>query len=432
MTHFTDPAGRTTEYRYADGLSQISERIEADGRVMRYHYDSERNLIGLSNAKGERYQLRYDRDENLVEEIGFDGRNQHYRYDAAGRLDAHAQRGDVNLGQSDWLLTQFQRDPLGRLLKKTGWDGLVSEYGYDALGRLHHASNPHSQLHLHYNVFGQVSEEKQGDSVIAHAYDALGRRSTTTTPGGQRIDYDYDERGYLQHIQLDGQILSRHRFNELGLESHRQQGELVSQYDYDPMGRLIQHQAKRQDKPSVLGRRYDYDPTGKLNAVDDFRLGSTRYVYDPAGNLMEERRGKGGHIISRYGYDSDNRLIRAETPNGTSHYRYDALGRRIAKQTPLGETRFIYDGATLLQETTGEQSRTYLFEPGSFRPLARIDQTATQTGQAASNSNQIYYHLDHLGTPREMTDATGRSSGPPATAPMATWPWPMFRKSTAR
>ncbi|MBD9359187.1 RHS repeat protein [Methylomonas sp. EbB] len=57
-----------------------------------------------------------------------------------------------------------------------------------------------------------------------------------------------------------------------------------------------------------------------------------------AGNLTEEKRGKAGHIVTRYQYDSDNRLVRAETPNGTTQYRYDALGRRIVKHTAQGET----------------------------------------------------------------------------------------------
>nr|WP_231886628.1 hypothetical protein [Methylomonas methanica] len=49
-------------------------------------------------------------------------------------------------------------------------------------------------------------------------------------------------------------------------------------------------------------------------------------------------------MVTRYQYDGDNRLIRAETPQGTSAYRYDALSRRIAKHTAQGETRFQYDG----------------------------------------------------------------------------------------
>ncbi len=448
LTRYTDAAGRTTEYRYGDGLAQITERRDPAGQVLRYHYDSERNLIGLTNAQGERYQLNYDQDENLIEEIGFDGRVQRYHYDAAGNLDLYAQRGD-----QDWQVSRFERDPLGRLLKKTGWDNAVSEFRYDPLGRLTRAHNSHAQLQFQYNPLGQVISESQDGAAVAHDYDALGRRIATVTPTGQHLDYAYNAQGRLQTVRLDGEILSRHQFDEQGLETARQQGDLVSRYAYDPMGRLTQHQAGLRGKAALLGRRYGYDATGKLNAVDDLRQGASRYLYDPAdrllqvegltperfvhdpagnligmnedgggrvegdrlvllgdrhfsydaaGNLTEERRGKAGRLVSRYAYDSDNRLIRAETPDGVSQYRYDPLGRRIAKVTPDGETRFVYDGAKLLQETRAEQCRTYLFEPGGFRPLACID----QVGGAASQV--YYYHLDHLGTPRELTDAAGK------------------------
>lgn len=449
LTHYTDAGKRTTEYRYTDGLSQVTERINATGHVLRYHYDSERNLIGLTNAKGEQYRLNYDKDENLIEEIGFDGRVQRYHYDTAGFLDQYAQQGEHN-----WQLSRFERDPLGRLLKKTAADGAISEFGYDALGRLHYAQNNHSLLLFRYNSLGQVIQEIQNNTTIAHEYDAIGRRTATIIPAGQRIEYRYNAQGTLQAVALDGEIVSRHQFDELGLETARQQGALVSQYDYDPMGRLTRQQAKHANNTTILGRQYAYDITGKLDMINDIRQGQSRYIYDPsdrllqvdginpetfvhdpadnliginhevgglvkgdrllmmgdrhyaydaAGNLIEEKRGKAGQIVTRYQYDGDNHLVRAETPQGVAHYRYDALGRRIAKHTAQGETRFQYDGPRLLAETDSQRSRTYLFEPGSFRPLARVDQAGADGERAV-----YYYHLDHLGTPKEMTDAQGR------------------------
>ena len=110
VTQHTAADGNTTQYRYADGLSQITERTDPAGHTLRYRYDSERNLVALVNAKGEEYRLGYDKDENLVEETGFDGRVQRYHYGADGQLDAYAQSsGD------GWQLTRFGRDPLGRL-----------------------------------------------------------------------------------------------------------------------------------------------------------------------------------------------------------------------------------------------------------------------------------------------------------------------------
>ena len=59
-------------------------------------------------------------------------------------------------------------------------------------------------------------------------------------------------------------------------------------------------------------------------------------------------------------------------------------------------------GRSESSEASTPVTTLHLFEPDSFRPLARIDRNAQ--GQAAV----YHYHLDHLGTPREMTDAQGR------------------------
>ena len=57
--------------------------IDPAGQVLHYHYDGERNLIGLTNEKHEHYRLKHDLNERLVEEIGFDGRVQRYAYVSA-------------------------------------------------------------------------------------------------------------------------------------------------------------------------------------------------------------------------------------------------------------------------------------------------------------------------------------------------------------
>ena len=60
--------------------------------------------------------------------------------------------------------------------------------------------------------------------------------------------------------------------------------------------------------------------------------------------------------------------------------------------------------------STGPQRRTYLFEPRSFRPLAMVvDGPGLAGGVGGAPARRAcHYHLDHLGTPRELTDAYGR------------------------
>ena len=55
----------------------------------------------------------------------------------------------------------------------------------------------------------------------------------------------------------------------------------------------------------------------------------------------------------------------------------------------------------MLREERPGQSSLYIYEPGSYAPLARVD-------QAEGEEQKLYYfHTDQIGTPLEMTDAGG-------------------------
>jgi len=145
----------------------------------------------------------------------------------------------------------------------------------------------------------------------------------------------------------------------------------------------------------------------KDNRIKQWR--DQEYRYDPWGNLVEKRS---GHTKLQYfTYDCENRLVRAETVvNGKlesrGEYRYDSLGRRVAKRAEInGEVehkRFLWQGLRMLREETPGQSILYLYEPGSYAPLARVD-------QAEGEEQKLYYfHTDQIGTPLELTDRDGR------------------------
>ncbi len=111
-------------------------------------------------------------------------------------------------------------------------------------------------------------------------------------------------------------------------------------------------------------------------------------------------------------YDSENRLVKTETMansqvESTSSYQYDSLGRRVGEQWEIkGQTDhrlFLWQGLRLLREESPEQSSLYLYEPGSYAPLARVDEKEGEV------ENKVYYfHTDQIGTPLEMTDAEGQ------------------------
>ena len=243
--------------------------------------------------------------------------------------------------------------------------------------------------------------------------------------------------------------------NTAGREQQRQQGLLLSQYQYDEQGRLKAHSVSQRDK-HLFQRRYNYDANGNLAGINDSRKGNRSYHYDPLdrlisvrgampesfahdpagnllgqndlpaanlanvkgnrllmqgdrhydydayGNLIRESRGTGQKLVTEYRYDCQHRLIGVSLPGGsTASYKYDAFGRRIEKTVDGHTTEFLWQGERLIAESAENRYRSYIYELGSFRPLAMLD------GEGPLKAAPFYYQLDHLGTPQELTDYSG-------------------------
>jgi RHS repeat-associated protein len=123
------------------------------------------------------------------------------------------------------------------------------------------------------------------------------------------------------------------------------------------------------------------------------------YEYDAQGNTVVKRPRvstvANEEGVLTFAYDAENRMTTAVRTFPTSRivarYSYDAFGRRIAKrvdeqrwaegETPpsvgqahAGElTLFVWDGDVMVQEVHADRTVTYVYEPDSFVPLARVE-----------------------------------------------------------
>lgn len=456
VTRFVDEQGRETRYEYDRNLHLLSRRINPDGSELKYRYDHHRFLLTqIENERGESYRIDYYPNGLVREETAFDGRRTGYSYDLNGHL---LEKTEYGTGDDALQVTQYERDIVGQLTKKVLPDGREVQYRYNRDGQLVAVDDGQWPLAFQYDEQGLLRTEHQGWASLHYHYDAFDRLNGMTLPDGQRVDYQRDTSGLLAGIDLNRSALTRHRMAATGEELERRQGDLLSAYVYDDEGRLTQHRLHQQRIKDIFYQRdYQYDTTGNLKFVNDSRKGLREYVYDPrdrlvgvrgdvyeqlihdpAGNLLEqaqnssptfnasiqgnrltlhgdchyeyddfgnlvaERRGKDQKLVTTYRYDCEHRLVEVTRPDGRNfRYAYDAFGRRIAKEDDHQRTEFIWQGDRLIAEESGDDYRTYLYEPDSFRPLALAD------GYGAENSRVYYYHLDHLGTPQEMTDATG-------------------------
>ncbi len=453
-----DARGGVLEYRY-DDAQRIAELINENGDAHRFVYDARNRLVEETAFDAQLTRYRYDDNGALVgkEEYGSAERSEysridtHYSRDSAGQLVEKIVSRANGAASAEQIRVRYGYDALGRLTQALNSAAEVT-LEYDALGQL----------------VGERTKTREHSSALHHAYDELGNRVQTTLPDGRVLNNLFYGSGHLHQINIDGEVITDIERDQLHRATSRTQGALTTALEYDPVGRLLAQVAAYmevgQGAEAVIARRYQYDDAGNLLSIDDQRNGlktysydvigrimtavqpnlAERFAFDPAHNLLDTTVSAAGRVEGnrvkvfedkRYDYDAHgnlteklsgkhtrlrlewnaaHQLVKSKTTRNaqeaqptvqTVKYAYDPFGRRIAKKDAFGTTRFVWDGNRLLCEARGEWARTYVYEPGSFVPLAQLD---TLTGQDAATECKVQYiHTDHLGTPNEVTDQNG-------------------------
>jgi len=425
--------------------------VRVDNLTRRFSYNVGGHLTRLDeigygeNAERPERHTLFERDAigRLVAKINRDA-SQTFAYDDGDRL-LSIERQPTGIGKQLGITEEkleYTYDLLGRLTKEVTPDGTLG-YEYDPLGNLTTLSLPDGRKvnHLYYgsghlhqlNLDGQVISDMerddlhrevyrtQGKLTSCFGYDAMGRKAWQFAS-----NLPADKLSQVHNTGINTSLLVEHAYNPI----HRR-------YQYDPAGELVRTldrlrgeikyeyeangQLRSRDTGSLVGsEEFRYDAAAnrldfnarQFDKVKDNRIKQWRdqeYRYDPWGNLIEKRSGHSK--LQNFSYDCENRLVRAETlVNGKlesrGEYRYDSLGRRVAKQAEINgeveQKRFLWQGLRMLREETPGQSILYLYEPGSYVPLARVD-------QAEGEEQKVYYfHTDQIGTPLELTDSNGK------------------------
>ncbi|EOD78298.1 Rhs family protein [Grimontia indica] len=458
-TRVIDENGLETLYDYHPNTDLVSQVIQPDGSTLRYQYENAKNFVtAIINERNETYRIDYYSNGLVRSETTFDGRRFAYEYDLNGKLLKKTETGT----QGTELETVFERDAMGRLTKKTLPDGQEVAYSYDAYGQLIDVDDGETPLAWQYDLLGRLTEEHQSWASNFFEYDSVGHLSHWQLPDANKLSFERSAGGVLGRILLNDEQLTRHHYQN-GLETARKQGDILSRFQHDEQGRLTAH-TQHQNGRQTQSRQYLYGADGNLSEMADSRFGTVYYDYDPlsrlkktrgvveesfahdpAGNLLDqvigakagtkpfdvegnqlkfhgdshyeydefgrlivEKRGKEQSLVTQYEYDCQHRLTKATLPDGSfATYKYDAFGRRIEKcvTNKLGNvktTEFIWQGDTLIAETSKDHYQTYIYEPGTFKPLAMLSGEGT-------DCKAYHYHLDQIGTPTDITDNQGRA-----------------------
>ena len=234
--------------------------------------------------------------------------------------------------------------------------------------------------------------------------------------------------GVSDHINRDGSGIARpKRMKTTGVAGNQNWDSLVYGYDgsgsiksiggdsfaYDSVGRLVEAQV------SGHTRTYAYDTFGNLGSISTLWADQTFETYlvatDPATNrLTAANYDHSGSVISLAGktleFDSLRRLASSSDSGEDRDYAYNAAGDRVwSIVEDLGGT---LTESTTLRDVSGRVLRRFSVDRvgGSETWLWDADYIYRGSSLLASDlpAGEVrHFHLDHLGTPRLVTDGAG-------------------------
>ncbi len=432
LTHYEDESGARTRFEYF-GQGLIAKRHQPDGHVVQYHYDTEEQIIGVSNQRGETYELRRDALGRVVEEVDYWGQATRYVFDAAG----HLQRSIDPLGRA----IDYTTDKLGRIRRKRFAHPFESgrqfeeTFEFDANGNLTGCANEHVTVKRTLDVQGRLLEERQGDFVIKHAFDLLGRRIRRETSAGNTIAYEYDLLGQPTAIRINDEPPITIERDEAGrVVKEMLAPGLERQSQYDAEGRLT-GQGVRREAEWLFSTQYAYDTAGNLTHRKDSQYGLDQFRYDPLGQIVEHIDPQGK--LKKFFQDpAGDRLTTGVKQDGTwrregwcegVHYRFDAAGnlvdRRDERQLDGAEAKTValeWDanqrvvrsrrGPTFGPGAAAESDTVYGYDPLGRRVFKRTGEACTWFGwdrdalvlESAGNASQPPAQREYLYYPRSF------------------------------
>jgi RHS repeat-associated protein len=340
-----------------------------------YSFDANNNLLTASNVNGT-YTMVYDTINRLTSEQEPFGLALTFSYDgASNRTQVQDSFGGV-------LTSVF--DAANRLTTR--------EFGGTGQTPL--------RVDLAYNSNNQMT-------TLTRFSDLAGQ----TTVGYSAYSYDKVQRlTNIQHKNGSGSLLENltTTYDQAGrVQAETDNGAAVT-YSYDAVNEVTGDGT----------RSYSYDLNGNRNSTGYstgtgnqlLSDGVSNFTYDGEGNLAKSVN-IATSMTWTFAYDNQNHMTGATqraTDGGTllqqATFLYDALNNRIEKDvyTPTGGTvvtRFGYDGAEVWADLNGSNGLKTRYLRGDV-----VDQLFARI---SAGGTAAWYLTDHLGSVRNLTDASG-------------------------
>lgn len=443
------PLGQTTQYQY-DPVGNLTQKIDPNGHTTDYRFDAANRLIEVKHTQSAGTLVRtttytWDAEDNLTAWSDTDhSRNQTssaaLTYDAAGRKTQEA----ITYPSGATLSYQYRYSLAGKKTRLTWPDGTQIDYGYSTHGELETVTIP-GEGSISVSDYAWNAPKKTllpGGGTQNRSFDGLlNLENLNTKTPSQQTTLDLDNRfGKLQELNSrnrtdTGNNLSTTKTEQFSFDADNRLTQVqtdtggwfgtdTEHYTLDAVGNRIAH--------SKVSDAWQYDANNRLTQIGSGSCGDsdvTCYQWDNNGNLTQQHTAS---QTTQYRYDTQNRLIQVQEPNGNliARYGYDPLNRRLWKEqfrdkdgnalAQAQRTHYLYADEGLIAEatqaitlnqdgstsanTTPEITTQYGPKPEShFTTGMLFIKTRNSNGQ----DTVAYYHHDHLETPIQATDKDG-------------------------
>jgi len=437
MTKKTDPLGRVTLFEWCR-CGDIKSLIDPMGRTTSWLTDEQGRRSAKQYGDGSQVKYIYENTTSRLRQI-IDERQQvtlfAYNVDDTLKSIAYANASvptpgvsfayDSNynrtismtdgIGTTTYSYLPITASPLLGAGRLASVDGPLANdtvtYGYDELGRrVTTAINGVASTRI-FDAASRLTNEVNPLGSFGYAYDGGSRRVVSVSdPNGQSTAATYGSS--LEDFTLQ-QITCSVGANP------------ISQFSYGrdiPRMRITTwSQQAGAESPSAFS--FGYDAADQILSagvtISGAPVDAFAYTYDPAGNRLTEQTGG----VTRAGaYNTLNQL--SANANGADNSRtneWDAQNRLTAINAGNQRTEFGYDGVSRLVSIRQLQNgseisfRRFVWCGGHIceeRDASGGNVTKRFFGQGVKletgpNAGTYYYTRDHLGSIRELTDASG-------------------------
>lgn len=433
---------RMVEKTYVQGDLLSEEKVyDANGKYcyrVLFEYNNKRELVSEIDALGFKTIYKYDENGNKIyeEKVGSNKKTT-YVYDLANRLIE--ERDDHDCGV---MLASFHAyDAMSNKLSTTNHFGQTTTFQYDSAGREIASTDPIGQTNYkEFDVQGRITKEIDKDGFVTHtthnlygkpleiiysdgtlkrfAYNLAGHLVQEWERDGRNTIYEVDYKGRSTHLSTyssDGILLKSaqknykgpnliseidpmgnitiYQYDGAGRKTAKLQGDQITTFSYDPLGRLEKTIAAR----TVRLKKYDYLDRVIEKRNEDLEgviYKKTQYVYDINGNKVSKKKYKNAdhYVEIKTIYNSESKPVAA----------IDALGN---------QTSFVYHYSDHLEKETinpkGIKEIEIYDELGRLKEVNKV----SSEGTLLSHSSFVYNGRGHIVLQKEKILCKGEDLG---------------------